>query len=780
MAAVYRVRHNDLHTEHALKVVTRLTGDATHRLLREGRTMGRLKHPGVVQVTDLIDVDGAPGLVMELVAGPTLKELLADGPLPPSERNNIVRQVLQAVGAAHSAGFVHRDLKPSNILTTAGHDGRRIAKVADFGLVKALVASDDTLKTADGMTLGTPAYMAPEQLSGEFDVNPATDIWALGAMLYEISTGDRAFPGRDMMLVLGAISMAKFDRDRLASLTPAQRRAIESSLAIDPAKRPRSCRQLLDLWFDTSEPQSTTATIELQTTVVDDKPVRRSRPLWLGAGLLAGAIALIAWFSQPGGENGPHADRLRTAEQALHDTDFDAAIQHAQRVLAKSEGHPFATLLLTDALYFDGQEAAAHDTIESFQARPGSNDVYTDLLLIKQRALSGQDVQAHATAHFAQYGDDATRELSASWLFDTKLGLPTLIQDRVVALERTEKAQELRPDSALAHFATFSYGEEDVAHHLETALTLQPHSRSLNWTAVVRHFELGELDAATARVQQLTTEHPKHSVTTTARLMLALHQGDKPKRDQLQSALRVLPPDARASALNLVIPAACGLGHVQWVFQEAQATLDSFPRPEPEAADVALQTTMCAAGHLDFEAVRIWTAHMAELAVAPELSAATQQDMQNSALRFGSFALSQEGPLAEAELASTRLEDLGEDIRINLPGLAVLSNDRSAPIEASGEACLRHWVAGLANESLGFTSEARESFEKLTSMCGVHDMERAWKAEGHARLAKLDAADGDAPSAIAHAEAAIALLEHGDADLSPLVIAREVLQVTPR
>jgi hypothetical protein len=123
---------------------------------------------------------------------------------------------------------------------------------------------------------------------------------------------------------------------------------------------------------------------------------------------------------------------------------------------------------------------------------------------------------------------------------------------------------------------------------------------------------------------------------------------------------------------------------------------------------------------------------------------------------------------------------LGEDIRINLPGLAVLSNDRSAPIEASGEACLRHWVAGLANESLGFTSEARESFEKLTSMCGVHDMERAWKAEGHARLAKLDAADGDAPSAIAHAEAAIALLEHGDADLSPLVIAREVLQVTPR
>ena len=161
VAQVYLVRHTQLDTLHALKVVSLPTVEASQRLLREGRALGKIRHRGIVTVTDFIEVDGLPGLVMEYVNGPTLHEVLRHQRLSLEQADFIARGILEAVGAAHKKGMVHRDLKPANVLFQV--EGSEVSvKVADFGLVKLLEAEDLVgLVTRSGSTFGSPAYMAP-------------------------------------------------------------------------------------------------------------------------------------------------------------------------------------------------------------------------------------------------------------------------------------------------------------------------------------------------------------------------------------------------------------------------------------------------------------------------------------------------------------------------------------------------------------------------------------------------------------------------------------------
>lgn len=193
MGAVYRVRHRKLGREMALKILT--PPDANDpafaaRFEREAQAMARLDHPGIVRIADFGTTDGPEErhyfLLMDFVDGADLRALLTGGPMPPDEIEPIVRQLCEAVQYAHDEGIVHRDLKPENVLL----DGEGRARIADFGL--ATIAGDNSGSvslTATGTALGTPHYMAPEQIRGE-RADRRADVYALGVVLYEMLTGE--------------------------------------------------------------------------------------------------------------------------------------------------------------------------------------------------------------------------------------------------------------------------------------------------------------------------------------------------------------------------------------------------------------------------------------------------------------------------------------------------------------------------------------------------------------------------------------------------------------
>jgi serine/threonine protein kinase len=206
MGVVFEATHTWTGRRVALKLIKPDLVEPTRnaRLLVEARAATALSHPNVVQVLDMGQTeDGVSYLVMELLEGSTLKqELLARGTLPPAEALAIVLPLLGAIAVAHDRGIVHRDIKPANILLSRDSAGRRVPKLLDFGIAKVI---EDTGVTHSGAVLGTTHYLSPEQAEGTDDVGPASDIWALGVVLYECLCGKLPFPGEHAASVLQRI-----------------------------------------------------------------------------------------------------------------------------------------------------------------------------------------------------------------------------------------------------------------------------------------------------------------------------------------------------------------------------------------------------------------------------------------------------------------------------------------------------------------------------------------------------------------------------------------------
>ena len=298
MGEVWKALDQDLGREVAIKVVPDVfSGDADRlaRFEREARLLASLNHPGIAAVYGLHEGDGLRFLAMELVEGEDLAVRLARGPVPVDEGLAIARDVGEALSAAHDAGVVHRDLKPGNVMLTA--DGK--VKVLDFGLAKALAgdpgsgsATSASLAptvtsggTHAGMILGTAAYMSPEQARGR-PVDRRADTWALGCLLYETLTGERAFVGETVTDTLAAVVRADPDWDALPPRTPAAvRRLLQRVLEKDPARRLRDAG---DVRLEIEEALAGTSASDAAASPAAGARGRR----WLWA--LAGALVTAA------------------------------------------------------------------------------------------------------------------------------------------------------------------------------------------------------------------------------------------------------------------------------------------------------------------------------------------------------------------------------------------------------------------------------------------------------------------------------------------------------
>ena len=238
MGEVYRARDTRLQRDVALKMLPDAFASDQERLARferEARTLASLNHPHIASVHGFEESGGLHALVMELVEGPTLAERIAFGPMPIDEAVPVAMQIADALEAAHEQGIVHRDLKPANIKVR--DDGT--VKVLDFGLAKLTgaggtggtsriggtgeLSQSPTITTPAmtqiGVILGTAAYMSPEQAKGR-DADKRSDLWAFGAVLYEMLTGRRAFDGEDTSDTLASVLKSDPDFTRLPAETP--------------------------------------------------------------------------------------------------------------------------------------------------------------------------------------------------------------------------------------------------------------------------------------------------------------------------------------------------------------------------------------------------------------------------------------------------------------------------------------------------------------------------------------------------------------------------------
>ena len=244
MGVVYKARHRQLQRLCALKMV--LAGphagpEALVRFLAEAEAVARLRHPHIVTIHHIGEHDGLPFIELEYLEGGSLAARLDGTPLPPRGASELVATLAGAVQAAHEAGIVHRDLKPANVLL----DGDGTAKVADFGVAKAL--GSDTELTATDSILGSPSYMAPEQAEGRSkDVGPTSDVYALGAILYECLTGRPPFRGATVLETLEQVK--KTEPVPPSRLVPGLPRDVETialkCLQKEPAKRYGSANDL--------------------------------------------------------------------------------------------------------------------------------------------------------------------------------------------------------------------------------------------------------------------------------------------------------------------------------------------------------------------------------------------------------------------------------------------------------------------------------------------------------------------------------------------------------
>jgi hypothetical protein len=355
MGAVYRAYDTTLRRRVAIKLLTGTTpDDPGHRaVLREARAASRLNHPNICAIHEVGEADGQPFIVMEFVDGRSLSALVPPDGLPVQTVLQLGAQIAGAVAHAHGQGIVHRDLKPANVAVTA--DGR--VKILDFGVAARLSraeAADETVeatRTADSVIAGTPAYMAPEAIRGE-PPRESADIWAIGVLLFEMTTGRRPFTGDSVAEVVSAIVR---DPVTLPHAIPGGlRRLILRCLQKDPAQRYASAaevRAALDTMAETLEQDAG------GVTVPPADPRRRAVAMVLPGQRPQDSFRRIPVFGGPSTEIAPWTWEIHFAA-AVHPVDGRVAY------VLREPDQPWRTLVL------DSERGTEAD-VERVLADPG-------------------------------------------------------------------------------------------------------------------------------------------------------------------------------------------------------------------------------------------------------------------------------------------------------------------------------------------------------------------------------------------------------------------------
>ncbi|MEN8005720.1 MAG: protein kinase [Candidatus Krumholzibacteriota bacterium] len=334
MGEVYRATDAKLGRDVALKILpSELSGDPERetRFHREARALASLQHPNVASVYGFEEVDGIRFLVMELISGSELTVRMKEGPIPVEETLDIARQIAAGLEAAHENGIVHRDLKPANIMET--EDGE--VKILDFGLAQAWFGEDDTqhesatsptmtaAMTQAGAILGTAAYMSPEQARGA-GVDRRTDIWAFGAILFEMLTGKQLFKGETISDTLAAVLRKEPAWDSLpVDEAPELCRLIERCLERNPKQRLRDIGEARIFLQDGGASISNFSFSQLGMDAAPAESARAKTPVPLLAILALVCLSVgtvLGWkiVAQP-----KPAPLLHTMIPAPKDADFD-------------------------------------------------------------------------------------------------------------------------------------------------------------------------------------------------------------------------------------------------------------------------------------------------------------------------------------------------------------------------------------------------------------------------------------------------------------------------
>jgi eukaryotic-like serine/threonine-protein kinase len=490
MGEVYRAHDGRLGRDVAIKV---LPAPVSHdperraRLQREARAIAALNHPHICVIHDVGEQDGLDFIVMELLDGESLAARLVRGPMRFSEAAPIARAILETLAAVHARGLLHRDLKPANIFLT-----QHGVKLLDFGLARSAEPDQGaTAITREGLVLGSPRYMAPEQIRGAH-LDHRTDLFAAAVIMYEMLTGEPAFNGSSSIEVAHAIAYEEPAPLQPDAAPPAFQRALRQALEKDPARRPQSAQAFaaaLGADSTTTGPREAIAPPGRSTTRLIVVPFRLLRPDpdidFLGFSLadavassLAGFDSLVVRSSLGAVQASPTTDLRALAAQA----DVDVALLGSLlrvgaqvRVSAQLVEVPGGSILWSRTMQapvedlFQLQDTLAHAIVSSLhvplttreegrlrQDVPANAEAYEQYLRANQlmtetgRWPEARELYERAVALDPGYAP-AWARLGRVLRVSAKYGGPEPEADRVRAERAFERALALNPDLPMAH-----------------------------------------------------------------------------------------------------------------------------------------------------------------------------------------------------------------------------------------------------------------------------------------------------------------------------------------